>query len=239
MNSAKPKVLLIEDSADLQQAMLDYFSADYSITSVNEAEAAIRLINEEHYDLVILDLGLPRMDGHKLCAHIRSQEKTKETPIIIVSGRADVSDKLLSFSIGANDFLSKPADFRELKARIQIQLNIAAAKKSDSYTRGPFLIDTSKNEISVNNSKGKTTLNLSPQEFKLCCFLADRLEVVITRSQLMTEIWGANRIVSTRSVDVTICKLRKKMLEHGIHLHTIRGLGYKLSVLDNRSEKAG
>lgn len=225
----KARILIVEDCSTTRQALCDLLKGGYDVEQASDAESALPRLAVEDFDLIILDLGLPKMDGYKFCARIRAHEKTAKIPIIIFSGRNDVEDKLVGFSLGACDYVQKPVDLRELKARIQIQLKNAAPAESirKEVEIGPFKINLLQQRVAMNGSEGWINLILSPLEFKLLNHFLTHVDHVIHREQLLDQVWGREHHVSDRSVDVMISKLRAKLGIHGSLLQSVRGAGYR------------
>jgi DNA-binding response OmpR family regulator len=228
---ARSRILIVEDCPTTRQALCDLLKGTYDVEVEADAESALPRLADEDFDLIILDLGLPQMDGYKFCARIRAQEKTAKTPIIIFSGRNDIEDKLVGFSLGACDYVQKPVDWRELKARIQIQLKNSAVTESvqEEQEIGPLRINLIKQRAFIHDTAGWSEINLSPLEFKLLNHFLSHVDHVINREQLLDQVWGRDHHVSDRSVDVMISKLRAKLGPHGTLLQSVRGAGYRFN----------
>lgn len=224
----KPKILFIEDCIDLQQAVCSALANEYEMHTAMDAERGLTLLHEIIFDLIIIDLGLPTMNGYKLCTIIRAQEKTARVPVIIYSGNLDVEDKLMGFSIGANDYFTKPGDLRELKARIQIQLKEAQKEKSKKQIEiGPFQLDLIKQSVYFRENGKTQTLDFSTLEFRVFHYFLTHIDHVISREQLLNQVWGNARHVNDRSVDAVISKLRSKLNSHAVLIQSVHGTGYR------------
>lgn len=225
----KAKILFIEDSTDLQEAVALSLSKEYEIHAAVDAEAALLMFDKVHYDLLIVDLGLPKMSGYKLCTIIRSQEKNSQVPIIIYSGSIDVEDKLMGFSLGANDYFAKPGDLRELKARIQIQLKKSNNNPVDRQILeiAPFHLNLITQSIYLKRDGSKKLMDLSSLEFRVLHFFMTHIDRVVSREQLLDQVWGNSRHVNDRSVDALISKLRHKLGDMSGLIQSVHGTGYR------------
>lgn len=225
----KAKILFIEDSTDLQEAVALSLSKDYEIHAAADAEVALLMFDKVDYDLLIVDLGLPKMSGYKLCTIIRSQEKNSQVPIIIYSGSIDVEDKLMGFSLGANDYFAKPGDLRELKARIQIQLKKSNNNPVDRQILeiAPFQLNLITQSIYLKENGSQKLMDLSSLEFRLLHFFMTHIDRVVSREQLLDQVWGNSRHVNDRSVDARISKLRHKLGSMSGLIQSVHGSGYR------------
>ncbi len=223
------KILVIEDCPEMRKVLCDALSAEYEVESVGDAETAIQKINEVVFNLIIVDVGLPQMDGYKFCATLRANSKTEKTPIIIFSGRTDIEDKLIGFSLGASDYIPKPVDLRELRARVAFQIKNASHTQVESrlLTVGPFQANPVTQIITVLEGQQRIDLQLSFLEYRVFYFFLTHIDHVLSRQQLLDQIWGETRFVNDRSVDATISKLRQKMGAHSELLQSVRGAGYR------------
>ena len=222
---SKLKILVVDDCEHTQEMLTTFFATDFNVKTVADAEGALELLADCSFDLVLVDLGLPKMDGNKFCLNVR--QKHRHLPIIIFSGRTDVDDRLLAFSVGANDFVPKPADLRELRARILAQTNKSSLSKN--LETGPILVDTDRQAIFIRENSSQSEIPLSPLEYKICLFFLKHIDHVISREQLLQQVWGESRFVSDRCVDTVICKIRTKLGAHSSLLQSVRGVGYRFS----------
>lgn len=227
----RARVLIIEDCENARRALHDALARDYEVDSFGDAESALAKLNSIHYDLVIVDLGLPGMDGYRFCASLRSNDDLSDVSIIILSGRTAVEDKLMGFSLGAGDFVQKPVDLRELRARIQIQLNRKSKEeKVGQFVQvGPFHGNLLKQVISYWERGRKIEIRTSPLEFKLLHFFLTHIDHIVSRHQLLDQVWGSDRHVTDRSVDALISKVRQKLGPYAHYLQSVHGAGYRFS----------
>jgi len=220
------RILVIEDDPSISRMVRDGLEYQgFSVECVTDGRSALATIRSFAPDLVILDLMLPGLDGFEICRHLN--EGTSSTPIIILSARADSSDKVRALRLGADDYVTKPFIFDELIARVDALLR-RTKPAADSFDLGDLHIDFSK----LTATKGKKPLELTHLEFEILRFFWIHRDDVVTRSQLLQSVWGYNAVPATRTVDHFIARLRSK-IEDDPHnprfLHTVYGNGYKLT----------
>ena len=232
---AKQKILIVDDDNNIAELISLYLTKEcFDTQIVNDGDAAISAFESYKPDLMLLDLMLPGMDGHQICREIRSKSNT---PIITVSAKGEVFDKVLSFELGADDYIEKPFDPKELVARIKAVLRRCVPQKVEE----PVVNDNVKHcsfpdlDINLNNYsviyKGKN-IEMPPKEIELLYYMASSPNQVFTREQLLEHIWGYDYAgESTRTVDVHIKRLREKLPDHeSWRLFTVWGVGYKFEV---------
>ena len=197
-----------------------------SVGSLVKANEKLKL---KKFDLILLDLMLPDGSGLDLCRKIKSNSETEATPIIILTAKDDEVDKVVGFELGADDYVTKPFSVRELILRVK-----AILKRSDTKTKevleverqfGDLKIDVDSHEVHVDSQ----LIELTALEFRLLKELVDKRGRVQSRDQLLSEVWGYNAEVTTRTVDTHIKRLREKLGSMGKYVQTIRGVGYKFS----------
>ncbi len=231
MNSS---ILVIEDDRFLQQNLIKLLSSDgHQVEGVASGEEGLQRLSGRRYDMVVLDLGLPGMDGFATCRKIRA---AFHMPILMLTARTDAMDKVLGLETGADDYLTKPFDAKEFMARVRAQLRRAtdyqsaeAPKTEGSYSIGDLVVDFERREISVGGRK----IDLTSREYDIVAYLAKNPDRAISREQLFETVWGYELELSTNSLDVYIYRIRKKIEENPnepTYLHTLRGFGYKLSL---------
>jgi DNA-binding response OmpR family regulator len=199
--------------------------AGYRYAGFEEAEDLFRFLGRKKPDLILLDLMLPGTDGLEVCRHIRRSEGQAAIPIIMLTARGDESDKVVGLELGADDYVTKPFSVKELIARIHAVLRRpAASEPARRSVVGPLVIDLDKFEVLVDGVK----TDLTATEFKILQLLASRRGRVFTRDQILDFLWGQDKAVIDRTVDVHIRNLREKLGPAGALIKNVRGVGYKL-----------
>lgn len=233
---AKQKIMIVDDDNTIAELISLYLIKEcFDTHIVNDGDLAISEFENYKPDLMLLDLMLPGMDGHQICREIRSKSNT---PIITVSAKGEVFDKVLSFELGADDYIEKPFDPKELVARIKAVLRRCGNQKKEEPVPVPISnvkqvvfpdLDINLTNYSV-TYKG-ASVEMPPKEIELLYFLASSPNQVFTREQLLDNIWGYEYIGDTRTVDVHIKRLREKLPDHeSWRLFTVWGVGYKFEV---------
>ena len=224
------KILIIEDEPDIRRNLEYNLGREgFNASSVATLDGAYEKINSKKFDLILLDLMLPDGSGLDLCKKIKSNSETEATPVVILTAKDDEVDKVVGFELGADDYVTKPFSVRELILRIK-----AILKRSDTKTKevveverqfGDLKIDVDSHEVHVDSK----LIELTALEFRLLKELVDKRGRVQSRDQLLSEVWGYNAEVTTRTVDTHIKRLREKIGSMGKYVQTIRGVGYKFS----------
>jgi two-component system alkaline phosphatase synthesis response regulator PhoP len=221
------KLLLVEDEPGLVMTLTDRLLAEgYDVETVSTAPAAVERGGTAAHDLILLDVMLPGGNGFDVCRTLR--QRGVRSPILMLTARGQVVDRVVGLKLGADDYLVKPFDMAELLARIEALLRRApaAALTGDSFRFGDVIVDFRRAEV----VKAGRPIDLSAREFKLLRYFAEHLGATISRDELLNEVWGYNAMPSTRTVDVHVAWLRQKLEtnpRHPQHLLTVHGLGYK------------
>jgi phosphate regulon transcriptional regulator PhoB len=226
-------ILIVDDEPDITALVSYNLKKDgFRVASASDGEEALEKIRKGGFDLVILDLMLPGIQGVELCRAVRNDPKTAGTPIIMLTAKADETDRVVGLESGADDYLTKPFSARELVARVKAVLrrtgDAAAAEKIIRF--GKLVI----NKETYNVAKGNALLELSATEFKLLLYLVERKGRVFSREQLVDAIWKGETFVEPRTIDVHIRRLRTRIEDDPAnpeHLKTRRGVGYYAEVL--------
>jgi DNA-binding response OmpR family regulator len=220
------KILVVEDDLAVQKALRRLFeSEDYAVELTTDGKAGLEAFHSSPPSAVVLDLRLPGLPGHDLCREIK--KKAPSMPVVVLSAKTDVADKVLLLELGADDYVTKPFSPRELLARVR-----AAVRRNNRTEPGELVVF---DNVSVDFAKMEVTrkdrlISLTAQEFKVLKFFVQNPERVFTRSELLNEVWGYQNYPSTRTVDNHIWKLRLKLEDDPskpVHFHTIHGTGYK------------
>jgi DNA-binding response OmpR family regulator len=225
------KVLIVEDDANLLETIkYNLRKEGYDVITASDGEMALEAARVETPDILILDIMLPKLNGFEVCRILR---KEMMVPILMLTAKADETDKIVGLEIGADDYMTKPFSMRELMARVRAMLRRAKMAEPTSIEGTPSIktgnleIDIARHRVSLSG----TALELSPKEFDLLAFLAKNKGLVFNREQLLEKVWGYDFAGDTRTVDVHIRWLRQKIeAEAGSpqYLVTVRGTGYKL-----------
>ncbi len=229
---AKQKILIVDDDVNIAELISLYLKKEcFDTLIVNDGEEAIKQFAAYQPNLVLLDLMLPGIDGYEVCRELR---KTSSVPIIMLSAKGEIFDKVLGLELGADDYVIKPFDSKELVARVRAVLRRfqpvvkeeeAAGKPSGDYVSYPDLL------INISNYSVQyygEIIDMPPKELELLYFLASNPNQVFTREQLLDHIWGYEYFGDTRTVDVHIKRLREKIKDHAQwSLSTVWGIGYK------------
>jgi DNA-binding response OmpR family regulator len=220
------KVLLIEDDhklSDLMKAQI--VKQGIAVDTVFTGEDGLFLASENNYDCLILDINLPDISGFEVCKQLRAQKVI--TPILIITARDAVSDRIKGLDLGADDYVTKPIDAGELLARIRALIRRSSKEPLPLLTVADLTIDPAKQLV----KRGDKQIDLNPKEFAVLEFLARHSDEIVTRSMIMDHVWGSDFETLSNVVDVYIRYLRRKIDNTGkkILIHTIRGGGYSLS----------
>jgi|LSQX01.2.fsa_nt_gb DNA-binding response OmpR family regulator len=235
---SKQKILIVDDDVNIAELISLYLTKEcFDTNIVHDGEAAIREFGSYQPDLVLLDLMLPGIDGYEVCREIR---KTSKVPIIMLSAKGEIFDKVLGLELGADDYVIKPFDSKELVARVRAVLrrfNPVISDDEEEKLTGEYVRYT---DLIINISNysvqyyGKN-IDMPPKELELFYFLASNPNQVFTREQLLDHIWGYEYYGDTRTVDVHIKRLREKIKDHSDwSLSTVWGIGYKFEVRSPR-----
>jgi two-component system alkaline phosphatase synthesis response regulator PhoP len=227
-----PRLLLVEDEPGLVRTLTDRLTAEgYVVESVGNAETALQSVVRGSFDAILLDVMLPGGSGFDVCRTVRQQGI--QTPILILTARGELVDRVVGLKLGADDYLVKPFDMAELLARIEALLRRSMRPRSKVVLKvGDIVIDLRRSEVSKNGR----ILELSVLEFRLLRYLAERPGEAVTREELLNHVWGYDAMPSTRTVDVHIAWLRQKLEEnprHPRYLVTVHGVGYKFNDEDS------
>ena len=231
--AVKQKILIVDDDNNIAELISLYLTKEcYDTKIVNDGEQA--LIAFEHYkpNMLLLDLMLPGIDGYQVCREIRAKS---DVPIIMLSAKGEVFDKVLGLELGADDYILKPFDSKELVARVKAVLRRFQPAKPEAYASVDIKIvqypDLIINQSNYSVIYQGNSIDMPPKELELLYFLASSPNQVFTREQLLDHIWGYEYIGDTRTVDVHIKRLREKIKDHPAwRLATVWGIGYKFEV---------
>ena len=223
-------ILIVEDEVDIADLVKYHLEREgLAARTVSDGKHALELIVRDHPDLIILDLMLPGMDGLELCRRLRAQAATQAIPIIMLTARAEEVDRIVGLEVGADDYVPKPFSPRELVARVKAVLRRTAPPVGPSeapVSVGGLRLDPGRHEVTKDDQR----IELSAMEFRLLEFFLRHRGRVFSRTQLLDQVWGQDRFVEPRTVDVHIRHLREKVEDtprQPTLILTVRGMGYK------------
>ena len=228
----KQKILIVDDDANIAELISLYLTKEcFDTMIVEDGESALRAVDTFAPNLILLDLMLPGIDGYQVCREVRS---SSSVPIIMLSAKGEIFDKVLGLELGADDYMEKPFDSKELVARVKAVLR--RYKPAAAVPAKPAVECVEYPDLTINKTNysvmymGKN-VDMPPKELELLYFLASSPNQVFTREQLLDHIWGYEYIGDTRTVDVHIKRLREKIKDHEAwRLATVWGIGYKFEV---------
>ena len=224
--ASRPRVLVVEDEGDIAgliQHTLER-NGEMMVEVATSGDQALTMASERAPDLVILDLNVPVVGGLEVCRLLRSRATTARTPIIIVTARTSEGDRVIGLDAGADDYVTKPFSLRELSARVRAALRRGKPATAALVYRGRHLLaDFDAVAISVDGR----AVRLTRREFELLRYLVENRNRVLSRDRLLERVWGYDRLIETRSVDVHVGRLRGKLGEAGKQIETVVGLGYR------------
>lgn len=229
----RQKILIVDDDNNIAELISLYLTKEcFETKIVNDGEEALRVIKTFSPNLILLDLMLPGIDGYQVCREVR---QSSNTPIIMLSAKGEIFDKVLGLELGADDYMIKPFDSKELVARVKAVLRRSqmVEKPASTQTNGKYVEypDLIINQTNYSVLYKGAPVDMPPKELELLYFLASSPNQVFTREQLLDHIWGYEYIGDTRTVDVHIKRLREKIKDHANwSISTVWGIGYKFEV---------
>ena len=220
------RILLVEDDDRIREIICDYFTAKsngkFTIVGASTGEEGLELICENDFDIVLLDVMLPGIDGFTMCRRIR---KTMDVPIIFLTAKIREEDRLYGYEIGCDDYVCKPFSFAELYAKVNALLKrVNKTEENNIITCGRISLNTVSLVLTVDGSE----IELPPKEFEILCYLLNHKGWVVGRETLLNRIWGDDSFVETRVVDNHVKNLRKALGDAGAQIKTVVSKGYKL-----------
>ena len=206
------EILIVEDDPAIGEMLKTFLlNKNYKVEVAESGGVCFELLSEKNPDLIILDWMLPDTSGPKIIKHIRKNKIQKETPILMLTARAEETDKIKGLDVGADDYMTKPVSLKELDARIKALIRRSQGLTVDKkLSRGPIIIDIENNLLTINNK----TVTIGQTEFRLLYYFMQKPERVHSRSQLLDQVWGQSTFIDERTVDVHILRLRKILKSH-------------------------
>ena len=235
------RIVIIEDEKDIVDLVCYNFRKEgFEVASFSKGLEGLEYLRRNRAALVLLDIMLPDQDGFEICKRLRADDKLKTLPVIFLTAKGGEIDRVVGLEIGADDYVVKPFSPRELVARVKAVLRRQqrSAEKREIVDIGDLRLDTRTQEVTVRGQP----VELSALEFKLLCFLASHPRHVFSRDRLLDAVWGDDRFVTPRTVDVHIRRLREKIEvqpDHPRLLQTVRGSGYRFSAELSGTDEAG
>ncbi len=223
------RILLVEDEPGLVMTLTDRLRSEgYAVETAGDGDSGLKRALDEAYDLIILDVMLPNRSGLDVCRDLR--QRRNQTPVIMLTARGQLVDKVIGLKLGADDYLSKPFEMLELLARVEALLRRAPGESltldGDAFQFGTVRVDFRRAEV----LRDGLPIDLSALEFRLLRYFIEHRGDTLSRDELLNEVWGYNALVSTRTVDVHVAWLRQKIelhVRHPEHILTVHGFGYK------------
>ncbi|MFC1994357.1 response regulator transcription factor [Chloroflexota bacterium] len=223
-----PKILVVDDEPNIIELAKLYLERDgYHVEGAGSGQETLSMMGLMVPDLIVLDLMLPDTDGFEICRQIRAKS---DVPIIMLTARGEDTDRIVGLELGADDYLTKPFNPRELVARVKAILRRyqTGLKPCETIEISKLKIDLSRHEVTVDGRQ----VELRTKEFSLLTALAQNLGMVMSREKLLDTVWGFDYYGETRTVDVHINHVREKIAGSGVSIETVRGIGYKMTILE-------
>ena len=222
------KILVVDDEAKIREVIREYSEFNgFEVTEAEDGMSAVGLVKLNNYDIIIMDVMMPKLDGFSACKEIK---KIKDIPVIMLSARGEEYDKLFGFELGIDDYMVKPFSPKELMARVNAVLarhNSGGQKETNEVMEfGGLVIDIPGRSVTVDGEK----IELTPKEYDLLFFLVENKNIALSRDKLLQDIWGYDFFGDDRTIDTHIKNLRNNLGPYRDHIVTLRGVGYKFEV---------
>lgn len=218
------KLLIVDDEPKIREVIREYAEFNgYEVEEAADGMSAVGLCKLNHYDLVILDIMMPKLDGFSACKEIK---KIQDVPIIMLSARGEEYDKLFGFELGIDDYIVKPFSPKELMARINVVIqrrNASSPVKTDVMKFNGLEINKAARTVSVDGNR----IDLTPKEYELLFYLIENKNIALSRDKLLSDIWGYDFFGDDRTIDTHIKNLRNNLGPYRDYIVTLRGVGYK------------
>ena len=223
-----PRILIVDDEDAIRIGFKEYAEfLNFEVTEAKDGMEAVELCRENDYDVIIMDVMMPRMDGFTAVKEIK---KIKDIPVLMLSARGEEYDKLFGFEVGVDDYVTKPFSPKEVIARIQVIVSRNSGKSTvpteethEVYTFGGLVVDITARTVTVDTHP----VNLTPKEYDLLFYLVRNKNIALSREKLLTNVWGFDFYGDDRTVDTHIKTLRVNLGEYKDHVVTLRGVGYR------------
>ena len=229
--SSPTKILIIDDAPDDQRIISSALEKIHTVVKAGTLAEAENKLKEHEISLVLLDVHLPDGDGFKFCATIKNADSTRHIPVIFITSRSDVPDKVMGFSLGADDYVAKPFHVAELRARIEAKLKQLEDRRERELIlrKGDLKISIPLQRVFVLKNEQESSIDLTPLKFKILFHFAQHEDHVFSRDQLIDAIWGENLNVIDRTVDMHVSNIRKKLAASVFTIKSVHGVGYRFT----------
>ena len=220
------KMLIVDDEEKIRAVVREYAEfEEFEVTEARDGMEAVALCRENDYDIIIMDVMMPELDGFSTCREIR---RKSQVPVIMLSARGEEYDRIHGFELGIDDYVVKPFSPRELMMRVSAVLkrtaaNVPAASDGERVTIGDMVVDFAARQVTIKGEK----LNLSPKEYDLLFYMVRNRGIALTREKLISDVWGYDFFGDDRTLDTHIKLLRKSLGEYADKITTLRGVGYR------------
>ena len=218
------KILIVDDETKIREVVNEYSTAmGYECDEASNGKDAIELVNRNNYDCVVMDIMMPELDGFSACKKIKAM---KNVPVIMLSARTEEDDKLLSFDLGVDDYVTKPFSPKELMARIKVVCERNSVHTNEKYIFDTLVIDKDGRSVTIDGEK----VMMTPKELDLLIYMVENKNIALGRDKLLSAVWEADYYEDDRTIDTHIKMLRKDLGRYADHIVTVRGMGYKFEV---------
>lgn len=233
-------LLLIEDNAEVQLIVKDLFERDFKVHIAKTLESADKLLKACAMDIVLLDVVLPDGDGFKYLSRLKNSREHADLSVILLTGQKSSDDKIHGFTLGAEDYVTKPFDGRELKMRVAARLKSGNlnSKNSNLLTCGNLFLDSETQKVHYIENDQNYPIDVSPLEFKILRFLIKNKNAVLSRQQLLDSVWGNHIHILDRTIDAHVSRLRKKIEASDCTIKTVYGNGYSFQTKEKKQQQA-
>ncbi len=229
------KILVIEDDKDYQFLIQTALTGEYEVLCADTGRAGVALAKDAKPTLILLDISLGEMDGFEVCHMLKGQKETATTPVIFLSSRNDSHSKVMGFDLGADDYLQKPFEPEELKARIKVRIRQSAARRENlsTFEMQGLKIDFLGHRVFIEDKE----VPFSALEFKLLSYFVRNPDRVLSRERILNNVWGVDTFVTDRVVDSHIRSIRKKLGAYKDHIESIYGEGYRFNPMPLNAQR--
>lgn len=218
------KILIVDDEIKIREVVSEYAKAsNYDCDQASNGKDAIEMVRNNNYDCVILDIMMPELDGFSACKKIKA---IKNVPIIMLSARQEEDDKLFSFEMGVDDYVTKPFSPKELMARIKAVCERYNLRSNEKYVFDGLIIDVDGRSVTIDGNK----VTLTPKELDLLIYMVENKNIALGRDKLLSAVWDTDYYEDDRTIDTHIKMLRKDLGKYADYIVTVRGMGYKFEV---------